>query len=376
MNRKRYSQLLSVAFCGFISTMMCVNFVSADELVSQTENRELQQKPEMTVETLLDGSYMSTFETYLNDQFVGRDNWVVMKSVMERLIGKELTNEIFFAKNGGLINQVAEPDPDVMLKNAGYLNTLAEKVDIPVYMGMIPSAAMVWSEFLPKYAVTADEEAVIDAFYGNLSQDITTIPIGDTLMAHKDEEIFYLTDHHWTSKGAYYGYESVVKSFGLTPTPLSQFQETLVTDEFFGTIHSASGVRWVKPDSIHRYVEQTEDITVTSYFDSNPSEGVFYADEKLVDKDKYSYFLGGNQPLCVIETENTDAPSILVVRDSYSDTLAPFLTENFSTIHLLDLRYYQVAVSSYATAHDFDYILVLYSLDNFIKDNNLFKIGM
>ena len=98
-------------------------------------------------------------------------------------------------------------------------------------------------------------------------------------------------------------------------------------------------------------------------------------DSYLDVKDKYSYFLGGNQALCVIETEHTDAPKVLVVRDSYSDSLAPFLTERFSEIHLFDLRYNLSSIKGYVEENNIDAVVVLYSLPNFTTDANLFLLA-
>lgn len=103
--------------------------------------------------------------------------------------------------------------------------------------------------------------------------------------------------------------------------------------------------------------------------------GSLYVPEKLEEKDKYSFFLGGNQPLCVIQTQQKDAPKVLIVRDSYSDSLAPFLTQRFSELHLFDLRYNLTSVKSYVAEHDIDAVVVLYSFSNFVTGTNLFVLG-
>ena len=114
---------------------------------------------------------------------------------------------------------------------------------------------------------------------------------------------------------------------------------------------------------------------MTSYFDGTPSEGSLYVDSYLSEKDKYSSFLGGNQPLCVIETEHTDAPKLLLIRDSYSDSLAPFLSQNFSEIHLFDPRMNLNSIKTYAQENQIDQIVVLYSIPNFIESKDLFLLG-
>ena len=134
-------------------------------------------------------------------------------------------------------------------------------------------------------------------------------------------------------------------------------------------------MRWLPPDSIDTYVPN-EGIKVTSYFKGMPEEGSLYVDSYLEEKDKYSYFLGGNQPLCVIKNPDAANGKLLVVRDSYSDSLAPFLAEEFQEVHLFDLRYNNLSLKQYVADNGIDQVLVLYSAANFSTDQNLFKLGL
>ena len=264
------------------------------------------------------------------------------------------------------------PKQSKLDQDMGYLDALVGNVDVPVYFGLIPSAAEIWADRLPKGAPTADEKAVIDQLY--FSTGASTIDLYGALSAHSGEDIYYRTDHHWTSLGAFYGANAIFEALGMEPLKLEDFQKTTVTDQFYGTSFSTSGVRWLPPDRIDTYVPD-DGVKVTSWFNGSPQEGSLYVDGKLAVKDKYSYFLGGNQPLCVIETEQTDAPKALIIRDSYTDSLAPFLTRRFSEIHLFDLRYNLTSIQSYVEEHDIDTVIVLYSFANFTTDDKLFLLG-
>ena len=162
-------------------------------------------------------------------------------------------------------------------------------------------------------------------------------------MEHKDEDIFYRTDHHWTSLGAYYGYTGLASALGYTPVPLTDYTPTVRSTEFYGTVFSSSGVRWVQPDTITTYVPD-DGITVVSHTYDNSGNPVeeqraLYVESFLSVKDKYSMFLGGNQSLGVVtNTNNPDGPKLLIIRDSYADSLVPFLTAHYSEIHLIDPR--------------------------------------
>jgi len=160
----------------------------------------------------------------------------------------------------------------------------------------------------------------------------------------------------------------------MAPVSLSDYEKATVSDDFYGTIFSSSGVRWVKPDVMDIYVPESG-ISVTNYFDGTPTEGELYVEKHLEQKDKYSYFLGGNQPLCVVKGRDPDAPKLLLIRDSYADAMTPFLAESFSEVHLFDLRYNLTNVRDYMTQNEIDRVVVLYSLSNFITDSNLFLLS-
>ena len=365
---KKFSVFLTVLFCAFIGCMSVVSLLLPDKDFLPLENRFPQKPPKLTVENLGSGKFMEEAEDYVSDHIVGRDFWVAAKAWSERLSGKRENNGIYFGKQNTLINRVDEPDLDKLDKDMGYVDNLTGNVSVPVYFGLIPSAAEIWADRLPAGAPTADEKAVIDRLY--FSTGASTIDLYSALSAHRGEDIYYRTDHHWTSLGAYYGANAVLEAMGLAPLDLNQYQKTTVTDQFNGTLFSSSGVRWLPPDRIDTYVPD-EGIKVTAYFNGTPEEGSLYVEEKLEVKDKYACFLGGNQPLCVVEKEGSDGPRVLLIRDSYSDSLAPFLTERFSELHLFDLRYNMTSVKDYVEENSIDTVIVLYSFPNFSSDDKL-----
>ena len=388
---KKYSVFLCVLFCGVLLAFFAAQLIVPDKEFSPNENRYLQQKPELTAESFqlrfpleesgdfFTGKFMSIFETYVTDQFPGRDGWISTKSLSEKIMGKRENNGVYFGTdNQTLISRFDEPDPDRVVRNLDYVNKLVEKVDIPVYFSLIPGKEAVWSDLLPRFAPNADTAALLEQAQGHTTAQ--WIDVNTVLTAHADEDIFYRTDHHWTSLGAYYGYTALMEGMGITPVALDAYTPTTVSTEFYGTAYSTSGVRWVDPDTIEIYVPE-EGLTVTSYREADatgnpvPSEGQLYDESYLEVKDKYSYFLGGQQPLCVIDT-GVEGPRLMVVRDSFSDSLAPFLTAHFSQIHLVDPRYYKASLSNYAQTNEIDQILVLYSVSNFVTETNLFVLGM
>lgn len=369
---KAYSIFLTGLFSLFIGGILVGSLLLPDRTFSPMENRNLAKPPKLSWENVESGKFMSDVESYVNDQIMGRDFWVAMKAWSERLSGKQENNGIYFAGEDTLIRHLDTPSQETLAQNAGYINQLVANVSVPVYFGLIPSAAEVWADRLPAGAPTADEQAIIDEMYRAVQAH--TVDLCTTLNAHRDEDLYYRTDHHWTSLGAYYGYTALMEAMGMEPVDLADYERTTVTDQFYGTIFSASGVRWVAPDRIDTYIP-ADGVKVTSYFDGTPSQGSLYVDSYLEVKDKYSYFLGGVQPLCVVETGLTDAPRLLLIRDSYSDSLTPFLTQSFSQIHLFDPRYNLSSIQGYIQDNGIDAVAVLYSIPNYIADEYQFVLS-
>ena len=382
----RYAIFLTALFCGFLAVFFAANLISPDRDFSEDENRYLAQRPELDADDFklslapfagesgdfFTGKFMSDFETYLTDQFVFRDQWIAAKAMAERLAGKGENNGIYLCGQDTLIPRFDRPDAAKVASNLDYVNALVENVDVPVYFSLIPGKVSVWEDRLPAGAPNASEGDILAQ--AQAATQAQWVDIASALEAHKDEDIYYRLDHHWTSLGAYYGYAALMEAMGLEVTPLSDYEKTTVSTDFKGTTYSSSGVRWMAPDSIDIYVPE-EGITVTAWNGTQPEAGVLYDWSKLEVKDKYSFFLGGNKPLAVVKGQNTAGPKLLVIRDSYSDSLAPFLTADFSEVHLFDPRYNKTPVSQYVAENNIDQVLVLYSVANFVSDGNLFILS-
>ena len=384
---KRYCIFITALFCAFIGVFLAANAVSPDRAFSEMENRNLEQLPEVDFGTpeklfrdgnFFNGQFMRDFETYTTDQFVGRDFWVGLKSSTERALGKKENNNVYFADQDTLITRFDQPDAGDVTNNLNYVNNFVENVDIPVVFSLIPTQACIWADRLPEGAPNASQTDLLAQAQGAVS-GATWADVYTPLMEHKDEDIFYRTDHHWTSLGAYYGYTGLAQALGYTPVPLSDYDATVRSTEFYGTVFSSSGVRWVRPDTITTYVPE-DGITVVSHTYDNAGNPVeepreLYVESFLSVKDKYSMFLGGNQSLGVVKNANNpDGPKLLILRDSYADSLVPFLTAHYSEIHLIDPRYYHLSVKDYVEQNGIDQALVLYSVPNFVTDQNLFWI--
>lgn len=374
---KHSSWIQIIIFTAFIAAFFALFIILPDKGFSEQENRVLEPAPHFSLESLFAKKFTTQFESYTTDQFPFRDSWTTAKARCELAIGKEENKGVYLCAGGTLIEAFEAPDKTQLDTNIGAVKSFAESSPVPVYFALIPGNSEIHSDIIPKNAPNDSQKAVIDYCYAN--SGAKNIDICSDLAAHSDEYIFYRTDHHWTSLGAYYGYETLMNAMSCSPTPLSEFTPQTVTDKFYGTVYSKSGMSWVKPDSIEIFAEQDAATQVTNYSTNEPVNGTLYDNTFLDKKDKYSMFMGGNTPLVTIKTKNTDAPSILIIRDSYMDSLIPFLQNNFSEIHVMDLRYYktqlaQSTVSDYIKANGIDEVLVCYSVYNFGTDTNLFLL--
>ena len=374
---KKYSIFITALFCLFIFGFGVAHFILPDRDFSEQENRYLAQFKAPTVETLRSGQFMEDFEDYVVDQFPLRDSWIQLKALSERALGKKENNGVYFGTDGQtLFAQFNAPSQEELAERVGYVNALADKTDIPVYFSLIPDKTYAWSYLLPANAPKVDDGSTISAAQTLCGENVKYIELRHSL---SDRDSFYRTDHHWTTMGANRAHLWLMRNLKDVGWTGSDYPLTLQSDSFYGTTWSSSGAGWVKPDSIYTMIPEggaRGHVTVTGYPEGSPVESSLYHPEKLEVKDKYAFFLGGNQPLCVIKNPDAEGGKLLVVRDSYADALAPFLAEEFQEVHLLDLRYYNLPVRQYAEANDIDTILVLYAASNFGSDKNLFKIGM
>lgn len=368
---KAYSRAVTALFCLFLGGLLVWHVLLPDRDRSEVENRTLAQKPEFSWAALKDGSYTAAVEEYFADQFPLRDEWTGLKARAEQLIGKHLFNGVYLCGDT-LISKVDAPSDGLEEKNLGYVAQLADKTDAPVYLGLIPSAAEVWSDLLPEGAENFDQAAYLDRA---AELGLPMVDFLGALETHAGEPVFYRTDHHWTALGAFYGANALLEAMGKEPLSQGAFAPETVTEDFNGTLYSTSGVHWLTPDTMEFWVEDAG-LEITSWRTGAPEPGVLYDRSYLEQKDKYSAFLGGNQPLCVIRNEAAAGQGkLLLIRDSYSDALAPFLVQRFEEVHLLDARYYRAPASAYAADNAIDAVAVVYSVPNFITDRNLVLLG-
>lgn len=376
MKEKLAAWLPIGVFLCLLAAISAWNLLRPVRVFSENENRTLAQFPELSAETLLNGDFSEQYEKYLADQFPVRDEWISLKTRTELLLGKKDINGVFFGKNGWLIDKYKgtlseERIQDNLQKLSSFTHYAVDKLgDDHVRVMLVPTASGVLDNRMPAFASDFDQAGML-AQAEELCPEGTFLNLLPVLQEHKEEPIYYRTDHHWTTLGAYYGYAEWAESCGLTPYAREDFSEETVADDFYGTTHSKINLP-VYPDSIIRYTPRNP-ISYHLTFNLGERESdSLYDESKLEGKDKYSYFLGGNNPMVEI-TSSSGEPGrrLLIVKDSYSHCFAPFSVNHFEETTLIDLRYFNLGVKQFMEQEDFTDVLILYSTANFADDRNL-----
>ena len=352
----------------FVVTVFAANLIVPDRDFSEKENRKLAVSPEFTFKALFSGDFTADFETYITDQFFARDFWVGLKAKCERLLGKNHINGVLIGKDRLLVSEFPAPDPARLAANAQSVEQFAANAEIPVYFTLVPGAVELWADRLPNTGRTASQAEIIANAYAATPSAIHADTYA-ALSLHADEEIYYVTDHHWTTLGAYYGYDALVSAMGYTPQALPGVWSE--TEGFFGTAASACGLEPGRGDTVSLRVPESAAESVSVFSEGQWTPGSLYKLENLGVRDKYTVFLGGNAPLTVIKTQST-GPKLLLLKDSYANSEIPYLCGHFSEIHVVDLRYYKNSISAYIAENAIDVAVVSYSVANFSEDTNIY----
>jgi hypothetical protein len=237
---------------------------------------------------------------------------------------------------------------------------------------LVPTAAQIYSDILPKDADALNQKALIDYAYEKLSGSARTVNVYNSLRAEREEYIYYRTDHHWTSLGAYIGYKEAAKSLGFTPVGLERFNIRHASHSFSGSLYSKTLYSKTEPDTIDFYIPISGKARLET--DDELAGGSVFAEAYLAQKDKYLCYLGKNTAKASIYS-GTEGGKLLIIKDSYANCLAPFLCEHYSRIDLIDLRY-MTDPTDYIDPADYDDILIVYNAAGFVADGNLKKLNL
>lgn len=346
---------LIILFWGLLGSL-----ISKDRDFSIYENRYLAKAPALSIQSVADGSFTAQMDLYMNEQFFLRNEWIRMKTLCDKdLLRKKTINGVYLGKSDYLIARYTEKDVsgEQLNRNITYLNSFIEKYKADVIL--VPTASEILTNKLP-------------AVYSHLNQHslLTQIPMSfdaaAILQAHSNEDIYYKTDHHWTLLGAYYVYEQYTGS----PLPL---QTLSVSENFYGT--NFKKVNLPNEADTIKILQSPNQFLVT--YDNSITQKSLYESAHLATSDQYSYYLDGNHGLTEITNltaADSAEDSILLIKDSFANTFATLLCNNYRKVYLIDLRYFNESIAAFIQKNQIQKTLFLYNNMNFIQDKNLVKL--
>lgn len=376
MNKKIKQIIMISIFVLVIFGLTITNILMPSREFSETENRPLEQLPEFSFKDLFDGKYTVNFEKYTTDQFIGRDNWVQLKNDVDYTMQKKDSNNVYFGKDGYLFEKLTENklNKQQLKTNFDRTNKFLEKYQEKlgkdhIKVMIVPNSFEILSEKLPKYAPVVNQSKYLSDMQKTMGDSF--INLVDVFNNSKNSvDLYYKTDHHWTTDGAFVAYQEWCKSMGLEPIPKDKFDISVISDEFYGTYYSKARYAGIKPDDIKKYVPKDNYTYKLDYDLGSKKSDTLYSDKFLSKKDKYSYFLDSNHAVVDIKTNVNNNRKLLVIKDSYANSFVPFAVNHFSEVYVVDFRYYRQGMSKFIEENGITDALVMYNFSSFSTDTN------
>ena len=323
-------------------------------------------------------AFKDDFETYLSDHIVRREDWVKASNRIQTLSGKKEINGVYTLDNQ-MIQTFKEYNADDVNNSINAMNAFAERFpDKQMFFMLAPTVQEFCSGKIPSYEGLLSEKTFIDDCYKKL-RNISAIDCRSFLASNSDEYIYYRTDHHWTSLGAYYAYQSAAKLLGYTAYGYGSFNIETASSDFRGTLYRKTLDDSIPADNIDYYTLSKNEpkVKMTCINGSEVKEyDSLYVRDFLNEKDKYSSFTGSNVPIVEIETDVDTDKTLLIIKDSYAHSLVPFLSKHYSKITMVDMRYINTSLNDLINLDDYSQVLFMYNAVTFAEDGNITKLGL
>ncbi|MHA6482936.1 DHHW family protein [Paenibacillus sp. strain BS8-2] len=380
MTTKWTDRLYIGGFLSLLAGLLLVFVLQPKTIFSELENRNLQDKPELTWERIWSQDYAKDAELYVTDHFPFRNSFIAGKSLLEQLRLQKENNGIFLGDDGYLLESFAKPD---MNEVGSYVDAIGQFATNHQGAGitfmLAPNSIGLYPERLPWLADAYPQQEVHTLAEQRLSNRLTFLD-GFTFLsgADRDRSLYYRTDHHWTTYGAYLAYRAYADSMGWEPLAEQDFNIQTVSDSFLGSYHTKGQFGGTTPDSIEMY-EPKNNLAVEMYIaDTDETRDSLYDESFLRKKDKYAYFQGGVHALVTVTSDHqvgeTDLDKLLIVKDSYAHSVLPFLTNHVNELHMIDIRYYNGSISDYMEQNDITDVLFLFNTSTFVQERSLLKL--
>ena len=371
--KRKKESILGLVFAVCILVFFILNIIVPSREISEQDNRMLAQRPKLTLESLVSGNYMTKYEEYLKDQFVGRDILKNMQATLKRICGSKQENGVLLGKDDQLLEEIVTPDTETLNENLNAINLFASAhEELNTYMLLVPDAANILSEKLPKLATVADQDRLFAQVSKSLNESVKWIDATAVLDQHTGEDIYYKTDRYWTSLGAFYVFSEATEMLEISETAPSSFVAYPVSTTYNGLLSARSGAKLDVREPIYIYTqkESTTEVVV-NYVDEQRKTTTLYDSSKLETRDQYNVFLGGDTSLIDIKTVSEDNRRLLLVKDSFANCFVQYLVPYFREIIVVDPRYYSGTIDDLMNTYRITDVMFLYGGNTFFQDNNI-----
>ncbi len=359
----------SVAFLLVIFVLSAALFIAPKKEYSENEKRILAKAPEFTLKSLADGKFTKDLESFVSDQFPLRDFFVGVQSYFNLACGRNSTSPVYYGKDGYLIAAPAQLSTDTALKNVQNFQDFAKDNNLNASIMVVPQCGFVMNEKLPRVHGEYTDNEIYKVIEENKG-DMTFIDIRKAFdKAKNDVQLYYKTDHHITSAGAFEMYKLYAAEKGFV---VNEDYEVKTEADFYGTSYSKGGYWLSDPDVIEMWHNKNLKVTVEITEpgkDVVKHNSVFFTD-RLEESDKYPVYLDGNHSLTKITNPTAKGGKILILKDSFAHCFTGFLAEQYSEIYMVDMRYYRTSVSELVKENGITDVLYLYGTESLGTDTN------
>lgn len=374
-----WKKITTALFFTIILLLIGITIITPKKTMSEEENIMLASFPKITIKRIFDGKFMQDFDEYLSDHFAFRTKWIKAETNIQKGLGKSEINGVFITSDR-MILDVGNPDEKAVQSSIEAINRYKQEFgkDKQVALMLVPTAAEIYRSTYNSFAPVLDQTDFIQGVYGQMA-GVDTVDVFTSLNAAQDSYIYYRTDHHWTSYGAYIGYATLSKTLGYNAIGRDMFNVEHASDSFLGTIYSKVLTNTELADTIDLYYYSgknvVEEVEVYNGENTQRYQSIFFR-EHLDTKDKYSTFLGTNQPIVTVRTNVNNGQKLLMFKDSYSHELVQFLCQHYEEITLLDMRYINMDFTQLVDPNDYTQTLFIYNVGSFITDSSLRRLNL
>lgn len=373
---KKYPAMI-ISFIIIACMLFCYIF-QKDKKISDLEQRNLQQIPHYKTSLFVSGDYQNEYQSYVQDQLPLRDTLFQGKVQFEYLLGKRKFDDVWIGKNNMLFQDMYIPTQSDIIKRKNIIDSFINKYkNLHIGIVLVNNKADIYKENLPQNVKFLNQNKIINQFYDMFkNKNINTIRLNDVFVSHKDENIFYNSDHHWTTRGAYIAFQQIEKEFIKVKKSID-YDAYVINDKFNGSLSKRSGYMTTKKDKVEVYLPKSKEDEVdviVNYVNQKKKKATVFNVDKAVSSNPYEVFLGGNYDCIEIDTSTKNNKSLLLIKDSFANCLVPFLLPYYHHITIIDPRYYTDDIDVLIKDNKISDVLFLYNFQTFFQDKNILEL--